>query len=254
MPCLGLLLFIALFFDLAAPISAQPAETSSKRQPSEVKPPREPENQRIRLGLTIGIDVLPWVDYSYRTTVLANGREYQYTGKGGAPGIALSASAAVTLPGKLRRLTVGGVIQGGGLYTVNQAVAPADASVPFSTQNLQQAIRAQHPFGEGWHTSVSPYIEHDIATMGDNKLRLGYQYLTQTGSYDGLFYQSKLGGVTAAYDVQLQYQSHLVRFSWTNYVGSAGGHKTGLLRQMGICAGTNKTILIFFAIGPLWTL
>jgi hypothetical protein len=132
---------------------------------------------------------------------------------------------------------------------------PSGITVPFSAQNLQEAIRLQHPVEEGWHISFSPHIEHDIASFGDNKLRLGYQYESQSGSYNGSFFQGNFAA-TGTYNVDMKYQSHLIRFSWSNYAyfDSSAGRKIGLLRQMGFCAGTNRTIIIFFAIGPAWSL
>ena len=236
----------------------------SDRKPREVKPPRQPADQRLRLALTFGITVLPYTNYTYQTTVLLNGARaaLQYSGNGAAPGINAFAGPALTLPGPLRRLTLGTNFFAGGLYTLGNAVVPAGTETPFATQSLQQTIKVQHSFGEGWHAFLTPYIEHDLATIRNNKLRLGYQYSTQTGEYSGSFAPNVVGFATATYDVRMKYETNLIRFSWSNYLfGDDYGHgsssnerRTGLLRQMGICAGTHKTIEIFFSIGPVWDL
>lgn len=233
------------------------------RPPKQVNPPRQPSDTHPRLAIALGVTVLPWTHYNYQTTItLSSGRPLQYSGTGSAPGITVFASPALTLPGPLRRISLGTNLAAGGLYSLSDAVIPPGASAPFSIENLQQTIKAQHSFGQGWHAFVSPYIEHDIVSIRDNKLRLGYQFLTQSGEYSGSFPPNPVGLATASYDVQLRYRVHLIRFSWSNHLyaddygrgGQPAEHRTGLLRQMGVCAGTHGTVQIFFAIGPIWDL
>jgi hypothetical protein len=235
--------------------------SSPDRKPEEVKPPRPPVDTHPHLALTLGVTILPYMNYSYRTTAtLAGGRPMQYSGQGFAPGVTAFAGLALTLPGPLRRLTLGTNFFAGGLYTLGNAVIPAATVTPFSTQNLQQSIKLQHSFGEGWHAFLSPYIEHDILTIRDNQLRLGYQFSSQTGEYSGMFSPSVVALPTASYEVRLRYETNLIRFSWSNDLfadeygrgASSNERRTGLLRQMGVAAGTHKTVEIFFAIGPLW--
>jgi hypothetical protein len=246
----------------ATPIAGQ-GDPVPDRRPEQVKPPRQPVDTHPRLALGLGVTVLPWVRYDYQTAVTLNGgRQLAYSGAGAAPGLMVFASPAIVLPGSLRRVSVGADLSAGGLYTLSNAVIPAGTAAPFSTSNLQQAIKAEHSFGQGWHPLVSPYIEHDIASIRDNKLRLGYQFLTQSGEYAGAFPPNPVGLASAGYDVRMTYRAHLIRFSWTNYLyagdyGRGGGppeHRTGLLRRIGVCAGTHRTIEIFFAIGPIWDL
>ncbi len=244
-------------------IAGQTPSAPPDRQPRQVNPPRQPADNRPRLALALGMTVLPWTNYRYQTTVtLPSGSQLVYSGSGAAPGITAFAGPTLTLPGPLRRLTLGVDLSAGGLYTLGNPVVPANASVPFSSVSLQQSIKLEHSFGQGWRAFASPYIEHDIAAFHDNKLRLGYQFLTQSAQYTGDFPAGLSDIPNAAYDVQLHYRAHLVRFSWSNFLyaddyghgGQPSERRTGLLRQMGICAGTGHTVVIFFAIGPIWDL
>jgi len=246
----------------AAPIAGQ-SDPGAGRRPELVKPPRQPADTRLRLTLGLGVSVVPWVRYDYQTAVTLNGgRQLAYGGSGAAPGLMVFASPAVVLPGPLRRISVGADLSAGGLYTLSGAVIPAGTQTPFSTSNLQQAIRAEHSFGQGWHPFASPYIEHDIASIRGNKLRLGYQFLAQSGEYTGAFPPNPAGLASAGYDVRMTYRAHLIRFSWTNYLyaddygrgGRPAERRAGFLRRMGIGAGTHHAIEIFFAIGPIWDL
>jgi hypothetical protein len=251
-------------FALTRAAAQTPPSSSSDSKPHEVKPPRQAEDQHLKLALALGVTVLPYIDYTYQTSVTtAGGRApLAYSGAGAAPGLTAFAGPELTLPGPLRRITLGTNFFAGGLYTLGDAVIPSGTLTPFSTQALQQTIKLQHSFGEGWHAYLTPYIEHDIVTIRDNKLRLGYQYSTQSGSYSGLFPPNGIGIATADYAVRMKYEANLIRFSWSNFLygddygrgGSPNEHRTGLLRQMGISAGTHKTVEIFFAIGPVWDL
>jgi hypothetical protein len=210
----------------------------------------------------VGISILPWADYTYETNVtLPNGQRLQYTGGQGAPGVAVFAGPAVTLPGALRRLTVGLNLGAGGLESVSRPVVPGDTPTPFLKQNLQEALQAQHSVGQGWRPYFSPYVEHAVRSSSENRLSVGYQYSRQTGSYNGTFVPSSGNPFTASYDIQLRYTSHLFRFSFNNYLyiddspnnpPQRSKRKSGLVRQMGTLAGTHKTIIVFFGIGPIW--
>ncbi len=252
-----------------SPASWRPSEPQSspgpdQGQPREVKPPRKPSEQGFRLALLLGISILPWADYSYQTTViLPNGQQLQYAGGQGSPGITVFAGPAVTLPGALRRLTVGVNLGAGGFDSVNRSVVPGDIPTPFLKQNLQDALKDQHSLGQGWHPYFSPYVEHTVRSFSGNRLSVGYQYARQTGSYSGTFFPSSVSPITASYEIQLRYTSHLFRFSFNNYLyiddsdrnnnaSQRSSRKTGLIRQMGLLAGTNKTIVVFFGIGPIW--
>ena len=239
---------------------------SDQKPPAPVKPEAEPRAQGIRLALLVGVDVLAWAGYSYDTRVsLPDGQQLRYGGKAGAPGVALSGGGAVTLPGAFRRITAGVHISAGGLNSSKRPVIPAGVSTPFSQINLQNQIRSKYSYAPGWTSALSLYIDHDLAFLHENRVRAGYQYWRQTGSYTGTFEPTDKSHALAGYDVRLATRSHLLRVSVNNYASlddSDNGttapnrprRKTGMIWQWGVAVGTNRTILIFAAIGPCWEL
>lgn len=230
-------------------------------QTREVKPPRTPSNQGFRVAIMAGINILAWSDYRYSTSVnLSQAEQFNYLGGRGAPGVTVFGGAAVSLPGALRRLTVGAHFDAGGLYSLSRSVIPDGAATPFSAQNLQSAIQLQHTFGQGWNPGFAAYVEHDIGTLFDSRLRAGYQYWRQSGSYTGTF-PPNFNSFPAGYNVELNDSSQMIRVSLNNdlFAKDIYGNpqrrarrKTGLVRQAGIAVGTHKTIMVFFGIGPVW--
>ncbi|MCU1261506.1 MAG: hypothetical protein JWO80_4391 [Bryobacterales bacterium] len=216
------------------------------------------------MALLVGIDVLAWAGYSYDTHVsLPDGQQLQYRGTAGAPGVALSGGGAVTLPGAWRRITVGVSINAGGLNSSKRSVIPAGVATPFSKVNLQNQIRSKYSYAPGWTSALSLYVDHDLAFLRENRVRVGYQYWRQTGSYTGTFEPTDKSRALAGYDVRLASQSHLLRVSMNNYASlddsdintttpNRPRRKTGMIWQFGVAAGTHRTIVIFAAIGPCW--
>jgi hypothetical protein len=173
----------------------------------------------------------------------------------------LFADPALTLPGALRRITVGAGISAGGVNWRGRSVIPAGLMTPFSQQNLQSNI--QNRASSGWHPTISPHIEHDVGFLGSSRLKAGYQYWKQTGSDAGLFRPCDTRCAAADYDVRLKLSSHLVRISVNDYLDlddsdndpnrpQRSRRKSGMLRQLGVMIGTNRTVIIFAGIGPFF--
>jgi hypothetical protein len=237
---------------------------SDQKDPAPVKPSKEPKTRGLQLALLLGIDVVAWTGYSYDTRVsLQDGRRFQYLGKAGAPGVMFSFGGAVTLPGALRRITLGASINGGGLNSSRRPVIPAGVSTPFSQVNLQNRIFNKYLYSPGWSPALSFYVDHDLGFLHESRIRAGYQYWRQTGTYTGAFETSDKDRSLAGYDVRLETRSHLIRIS-VNDLGAfqdpdsntstshRSRRKTGMIRQWGVAIGTHRTVVIFAGIGPFW--
>jgi hypothetical protein len=212
----------------------------------------------------VGIDILGWAGYSYDTRVsLAGGQQLRYRGRAGAPGVTVSGGGAVTLPGALRRITVGVNINAGGLGSRKRPVIPAGVSTPFSQVNLRNQIRNRYLYTPGWNSALSLYIEHDLGFLHESRVRAGYQYWRQTGSYTGTFDPADRSRSLADYDVRLESRSHLIRVSVNDFVSledpdsntstpHRSRRKSGMIRQLGVSIGTHRTIVVFAGIGLFW--
>jgi hypothetical protein len=242
--------------DIPASSQINQAPESTQRRPREVKPPRKPLEQGFQTALLFGINILPHATYGYNTSIiLPNGQQLQYAGSQGAPGVTVFAGGSLTFPGVLRRVTIGAHLNAGGLNSATRPVIPEGTPTPFSKQNLQNALQSQHPSGTGWHVGFSPYVEHEIWRFSEMRLRGGYQYWRQTGAYQGTFSPNQIG--VAGYDVQMKHSSHLIRVSLNHSLSTTDTsqhlvRKSGLIRLVGVTVGTHKTIMVFFAIGPIW--
>jgi hypothetical protein len=247
--------------DMSASSQINQAPESTQRGPREVKPPRKPLEQGFQTALLFGINILPHATYGYNTRIiLPDGRQLQYAGSQSAPGVTVFAGGSVTFPGVLRRVTLGIHWNAGGLSSATRPVIPEGTPTPFSKQNLQNALQSQHSSGTGWHAGFSPYVEHEIWRFSEISLRVGYQYWRQTGGYQGTFSPNQIG--VAGYDVAMKHSSQMIRVSLNHslYFKDTYGttdrfqpvRKSGLIRLMGVAAGTHKTITVFFAIGPIW--
>jgi hypothetical protein len=242
----------------------QPGPASDQKHPVPVKPPRKPSARGLQVALLVGIDVRGWAGYSYDTRVsLPDGQQLRYRGTAGAPGVTLSGGGAVTLPGALRRITVGVNIGAGGLNSSTRPVIPAGVSTPFSQVNLQNQIRNKYSYAPGWTSGFSLYIDHDLGFLHESKVRAGYQYWRQMGSYKGTFEPTDRSRAPADYDVRLESRSHLIRISVNDYVSledpdgntstpHRSRRKAGMIRQWGVSIGTHRTIVVFAGIGPFW--
>jgi hypothetical protein len=193
---------------------------------------------------------------------MPDGQPLHYSGTQIGAGGTLFGGAAITFPGSLRRVTVGANFNLGGLDSWMRSVIPKGASTPFSQRNLQYAIAVQSFNRRAWGFSISPYIEHDLNSSLDRRYRIGYQYWRQPVSYQGSFVPSDTSPDLARYDVHLKYSSHLIRFSVNNYwdlgdpdANSSGARRvSGIVQSAGISVGTNRTIILFFGLGGMWSL
>lgn len=241
------------------------AEDTGRDRPRPVTPPHEAVEDRLRFVLLFGLTSMTWASYGYATSVTTpSGELLQYSGTQVSPGGTLIIGAAITPPRKFRRWTLGLNLNLGGLESWARPVIPSGTLTPFSQNNLIFQIERKYGYRSGWSPGISPYIEHDIAFLFGRKLRAGYSYWNQRGEYKGAFVANPATGEAGAYDVLLNYSSHLVRFSLNNYEfldsdtypgnSKNRGNKMGLLEQVGVLAGTHKTIMIFVGIGPFWRL
>ncbi len=239
---------------------AEKSPPSDTKNPSPVKPSREARARGFELSLVVGLRVLASASYVYDTRVSLPGADpLRYSGRQRSPGLALFAGGALTLPGPLRRITVGGDINAGGPDSKDRPVIPAGVTTPFSKQKLYSDIRARYSNRLGWNAALSPFIEHDVGFFHGARVRAGYQYWAQLGSHTGSFAPED-GSATANYNVRLNLRSHLVRVSVNDYVGLEDDTETshrskrrsGMIQQWGVLIGTHQTIMVFAAIGPFW--
>jgi hypothetical protein len=238
---------------------------SDQDHPPPVKPPRTPQDQGFRIAITAGINGFLTASYGYETRItMPDGRQLLYQGTQTAPGGTMSGGVEITPPGAFRRFTIGVNLNGGGLQSWARPVTPSDAATPFSLQNLQLAILSTSLNATGWGLGFSPYLEHELGHLLGNRLRLGYQYWNQSGSYKGSFFPTPGSRILAGYDVQLNYSSHLVRLTMHNFtslddsdINLPGSHRSrrryGVVQEIGMLGGTHGTFMIFVAVGPFWS-
>ena len=241
----------------------QSGTASDPKDSPPVKPPREARARGFRIALLVGIDVSALARYAYDTRVsLHGGDQLQYRGWQRSPGVALFAGGAATLPGALRRITLGAGINAGGLDSKDRSVIPAGVSTPFSKKSLQADIQRRYVNRLGWHSAFSPYIEHDLGFFLGGRVRAGYQHWEQIGSHIGSFAPIDGSRESADYNIRLNFRSHLVRVSVNEYfaldldddtnTSHRSKRKSGMIQQWGVLIGTHQTIMVFAAIGPFW--
>jgi hypothetical protein len=243
----------------SASVSDRNGATDPKN-PRPAKPSRETRARGPELSLVIGLGVLPSASYAYDTRVSIPGvGQLRYSGRQRSPALGLFAGGALTLPGPLRRITVGAGVNGDGPDSRYGAVIPAGVSTPFSKQSLYSDIQTRYLFRPSWGAAFSPFLEHDIGFFHGSRVRAGYQYWDQLGEYTGSFASDDRRS-TISYNVKLNLRSHLFRISMNDYValqddtGSSQHSKrrSGMIQQWGITIGAHQTVMIFAAIGPSW--
>jgi hypothetical protein len=246
--------------DAQEPVSVADKSEVDQPKPRPVRPPREPSSHGSELSFVLGLGVLPMARYAYDTRVtLAGAHELRYSGGQRAPGVAIFVGSTFTLPGRLRRISVGGAISAGGLDSTSRPVIPSGGTPPFSTEALSSAIQDRYSGRLAWRAAFSPFVEHEIGFLKGSRVRAGYQYWSQFGSYAGSFAASGAAN-RADYNVHLNLQSHLLRISVNDYIDLEGEsdpsqrarRRGGIIRQWGFMAGSNGTIMVFGAIGPFW--
>jgi hypothetical protein len=246
---------------------ASPAEESAsgqeRRPPRPIEPPHKPAQPGTRLAITFGLNLFTYGQYGYNTSVtMPDESALSYSGQQSAIGGSLLLGAAVTPPAALRRLTVGFTVNAGGLDSWRHPVIPSGTVTPFSQSNLNAQIQRSAALSYGWRPSVSPYIEHELGFLLASRVRAGYQYWHQSGSYQGSFPLDQSRSTWADYNVRLLHSSHLIRLSINSHTSlddDADARSTskkqhpGFLRQAGVLVGTNHTVMVFIGVGPTWS-
>lgn len=237
-----------------------PAPDKQDRPPRPVEPPHKPVQAGTRLAVVFGLNLFSYGQYGYNTAItMPNGATLPYNGKQSASGGSFLTGAAITPPGAFRRLTAGFTLNLGGLSAWTHTPIPNGVTTPFSQSNLGTQIQRNAIFGYGWRPAISPYVEHELGFLLESRVRVGYQYWRQRGSYSGSFRVDQPGSALANYDVQVLHSSHLLRLSINNHTSlddetsPSKKQNPGFLRQGGLLIGTNHTVMVFIALGPDWT-
>ena len=239
-----------------------PPPESQKREPHPIEPPHKPVQRGTQVGVILGLDFLTYSRYGYNTAVtLPDGNVLNYAGKQTSTGGTFFVGAAVTPPRALRRLTAGVTLNVGGVESWAHSVIPSGTPTPFSQRNLNSEVQRRLVYGYPWRPSVSPYIEHELGSVLENRIRIGYQYSYQTGSYQGSFAADDTGTATAQYHIRFSNSSHLVRVSLNSRTSlddsdenpDAARRRFAFVQQAGLLAGTNRTITLFLSFGPSWS-
>ena len=198
--------------------------------------------------------------YRYNTSViLPGGSAFAFNGAQRSTGAILSFSAAATPGGRLRRLTLGFDLNFGGLDLLGHPVVPPGSLTPFSQDNLNQ-IAQQSLINTSWNPSISPFIEHAIGTILQNRVGFGYQYLQTARSENGSFPADQSGSIQARYSVGFTQTLHMIRLSVRNESWFDDTDKdqppprrtVGIVKQGGVLIGTNGSVIVFFNLGPVW--
>jgi len=200
--------------------------------------------------------------YSYNTAItMPDGSALGYQGVQRSSGATLSMGAAATPGGALRRITLGFDLNFGGLDVAGHPVVPPGSATPFSQTNLTSQVAQRLLISSHWHPFVSPYIEHEIGSILQNRVRLGYQYLNTAASITGSFAVDQSRSNQARYSVRLSQGSHMVRLSVHNdswlddtETGQAPPkRRSGIIQQGGVLIGTDGALVVFVRVGPVWT-
>jgi hypothetical protein len=242
-----------------APISVTAGSAAADpKEPPPVKPSREGRKRGSELSLLVGLEATAVASYAYDTRVRMPGADQlRYKGTQRSRGLALFAGGEFTLPGFLRRITIGAGINAAGPNTKDRPVIPSSVSTPFPKASLYSDIQTRYLFRSSWRTALSPFIEHDIGFFHGDRVRAGYQRWGQAGLQTGSF-PLAAGSALANYDVLLNLRTNLVRVSVNHHVASDDGsndshrskERPGMIQQWGCMIGTHQTVVIFVAIGP----
>ena len=243
----------------SSPGQSTPKE--SPRPPKPIEPPHKPAQQGFRLTVPIGFNLLENGRYRYNTMVtMPDGSVFNYSGGQRVSGGTLSIGAAATPGGALRRLTIGLDLNFGGLDTWTQPVIPPGSVTPFSQANLNTEVAEKSLSGSARGPFVSPYIEHDLGSVLENRVRLGYQYFQTAQSSSGSFHADQSGSIQAKYSVKFSQASHMIRLSvhndtWLDETGTdqvPPKRRFGFFQQAGVLIGTDGSFIVFVGGGPAW--
>jgi len=249
----------ALVVPRSSPAQSTPRE-STQRPPKPIEPPHKPAQQGFRLTVPIGFSFTQNVKYRYNTTVtMPDGSVLDYSGAERSSAGTLSLGLTATPGGALRRLTIGFDLNFGGLEMGGDPVIPPGSVTPFSQSNLNSQV-AQSMASSSWHPFVSPYIEHELGSILQNRIRLGYQYWSSAESYNGSFAADQSGSIPAKYRVRFSQASHMIRVSVHNdtwlddtYTDQVPPKRRfGFAQQAGVLIGTDGSVVVFVGVGPAW--
>ncbi|MFL6447553.1 MAG: hypothetical protein ACJ746_07670 [Bryobacteraceae bacterium] len=233
-----------------------------QRAPKPIEPPHKPAQQGFRLAATIGFNFIGNAKYSYNTAVtMPDGTALNYSGTERSSGGTLSLGAAATPGGAFRRFTLGFDLNFGGLDVPGHPVVPPGTATPFSQSNLNSQVAQKLVVGSHWHPFISPYIEHEIGSILQNRVRLGYEYLNTSGSASGVFAVDQSRSTQARYSVRFGQATHMIRLSVHNdswFDDTEPGkappkRRSGIIQQGGVLVGTDGTVMVFVRVGPVWT-
>jgi hypothetical protein len=249
----------AIVVPASSPAQSTPGEPQ-QRPPKPIEPPHKPAQQGFRLTIPLGFSLAQNSKYTYHTTVaMPDGSVLDYNGADRSSGGTLSLEMAATPGGALRRLTIGLDLNFGGLETWGHSVIPPGSVTPFSQNNLNSQV-AQSLASSSWHPSVSPYIEHELGSILQNRIRLGYQYWSSSESYNGSFAVDQSGSIQAKYRVRFSQASHMIRVSlhndtWLDDTGTdqvPPKRRFGFAQQAGVLIGIDGSVVVFVGVGPAW--
>jgi len=234
-----------------------------QRPPKPITPPHRPVQQGFRFTATFGFNFLMNGNYSYNTSVTTpSGNTFNYSDMQRSAGGTMSLGAAMTPGGSFRRVTFGFDLNFGGLSVAGHSVIPPGSNPPFSQDNLNTQITRATLVGSHWHPFVAPYIEHDIGSIFDNRVRLGYEYFRTSGSADGLFPIGPSRTLLGSYSVHFSQNSHLVRLAVHNDTwlddsdidhAPPPRRRSGVVQEGGLLVGTDGSVVVFVRVGPVWT-
>jgi hypothetical protein len=239
-----------------------PQKDPQQRPPRPIAPPHLPAQQGFRFTATAGLNFIANGKYNYNTAVtMPDGSATSYSGANRTSGGTLSLGAAATPPGALRRITLGFDLNFGGLSVAGQRVIPAGSDTPFSQNNLNSQVTARSLVSSQWRPFVSPYVEHEIGSILQNRVRLGYEYFNTAATNSGLFPVGQRGSPNATYSVRFLQRSHMIRLSvhndsWfddTEPDQAPPKRRTGVVQEAGVLIGTDASLVVFVRVGPVWT-
>ena len=234
---------------------------SPQRPPKPIEPPHKAAQQGFRFTATIGFSLIANGKYRYNTSVtMPDGSALAYNGAQRTAGATLFMGAAATPAGALRRVTLGFDLNFGGLDVAGHSVIPPGSVTPFSQTNLNSQIAQKSLLSSSWHPFVSPYIEHALGAILQNRIRLGYEYFRTAGSSNGSFAADQSGSIQARYSVRFSQASHMIRLSvhndtWlddTDADHAPPKRRSGVVQQAGVLIGTDRSIVVFVSLGPVW--
>jgi hypothetical protein len=241
---------------------AQTPDSGTDKGTKPVKPPHEPVQQGFRLAAALGLSMMQNGKYSYETTVTAPGSgPLTYAGSERSYGGTLFLGIAATPGGALRRLTLGCDLNFGGLAAWSRPVIPAGAATPFSQNNLNQQVSQKSLTSSPWHPFFAPYVEHELASVFNNRARIGYEYMQTSRTLRGSFAANQPPSVQAGYSVHFTQRTHLIRLSIHNDTWFDEGEpgqvprrrRSGLIQEGGLLVGTDGSVVVFVGVGPVWT-